>query len=855
MSEEGGRLLHLAEQDPQACIETCGELLAVPDAGGLHNHAHRALGIARRELGQMDEATRELELARDGFRADGDGIHEAETEISLSALVAMSGRLADAVAALDPLTKHESQSIQAHAMVQKASVIAHMGDLRGAIGLYDAAQPILEELGDFRWLAILHGTRGMVESFLSEFDAAEVDFEAATDLYLKLDQSAPQAEMAHNLGLVAVQRGDIARGLGLMLEAEGLLQTAGVPTEATSADRAYAYMLAGLPSEAFQVASRLARQLGAQGRELERAEALYLAARAALADGSPTTIEVADEAARVAAEQGRLTWELLASLVREEARLRGGLHVDPGELVDLANQLSGMGMPSAATRGLALAALSHLLDRDIEAAAKVLDNLPSGEEVRTELPSQLLVAVANAKVSMARDESAEAIAILEGAADQVDRHREMLSATEARAGVSRLADEIAVLGLEAMHGSSSSVVAWADRFRGASLRVAPVVMNPDTELALALSELRPIVRDLVAPAMAGEDTSELAAEARRLEDRIRDLAMARDGTESGAGPDDVDEALTKLGPPRLMYMYDVKGRTYAEVTGQDGTDRVYLGDSDRIRLLARHLLSALRSGFMRGRSRTAIGGMIDELAGLLLSPLVGAGAESVVVPPPDLLGIPWTAMAGAISPDVALNVAPSAGLWARAHAREQRRGTFGVVAGPRLAFAANEAEQVQQLYGDTSDVLTGEAATVGAVLEVMGRCDRLHAVAHTLLRDDNPMFSALELSDGFLNLYDLEGLQSVPDTVVLSACDSAQDNVVGGHEMYGLTSVLLSRGTRSVIATVAPLPDSAASVEAVVRIHTALKNGASAAAAVRDAQLGFSSGSVDPSVAFVAYGG
>jgi CHAT domain-containing protein len=161
---------------------------------------------------------------------------------------------------------------------------------------------------------------------------------------------------------------------------------------------------------------------------------------------------------------------------------------------------------------------------------------------------------------------------------------------------------------------------------------------------------------------------------------------------------------------------------------------------------------------------------------------------------------------------------------------------------------------VQRVYADASDLLTGDAATVGAVLETMGRCDRLHAVAHTMLRDDNPMFSALELADGLLNLYDLEGLDSVPDTVVLSACDSAHDNVVGGHEMFGLTSLLLSRGTRSVIATVAPIPDSAASVDAVVRIHRALNGGTSASTAVRDAQLGANGGEVDPSVAFVAYG-
>jgi CHAT domain-containing protein len=256
---------------------------------------------------------------------------------------------------------------------------------------------------------------------------------------------------------------------------------------------------------------------------------------------------------------------------------------------------------------------------------------------------------------------------------------------------------------------------------------------------------------------------------------------------------------------------------------------------------------------MQGRTSEVVHEMISELALTIIAPGVGAGADLVVVPPPELLGLPWTAMGRSVDPGLSVTVAPSAGMWARADGLARRQASLGVVAGPRLEFAASEAGRVAGLFDDEAEQLAGTAATVEAMLQTMGRCDRLHAVAHTLLRDDNPMFSSLELADGFLNLYDLEGLESVPDTVVLSACDSAHDNVVGGYEMYGLTSVLLSRGTRSVIATVAPIPDSAESVEAVVRIHTALKEGATAAAAVRDAQIGFDD-TVDPSVAFVAYG-
>lgn len=848
-------LVRLAEQDPQSCLRVCREILAEPRSDGLDAHAHRALGIAYRELGEIEDSIRELELARDLYRHSGEDIHEAETVISLAWSLAISGGLVDGVDLLDPLLNHADASIRAHAQVQKAGLIARTGDLRGAMSLYAEAQQVLDELKDMRWLAILHSTRGLVETYLTEFEAAEEDLGDARDIYDELGQRAAAAEMTHNLGFVAVQRGDIARGLSLMLEAESLLQGSGLPIEAIASDRAYAYMLAGLPAEAYREASRLARRLGAKGQELDRAEALYLAARASLANGDAgTAVDVADEAARLAAEQGRTRWELMASLVREEACLRGGFPGDPSELVALAGALANQGTPVGETQALALAALRHLEAGDADAAHAVLTSLPSSDGEETELSVQLLVAVARARVALAQGDRQAAATVLAKAADLVDAQRSMLSATEARAGVSQLADEIAVLGLEAMHEIEPSMMAWTERFRGASLRVAPVVMSPDTDLAETLAELRPIVRDLMAPGMASEDTADLATEARRLEKRVHDLAMAREGDPgSRTSSDSVEDVTAALGARHMLYIYDIGAQTYGEMIGPSGMERVELGEPERLRFLAGHLLSALRRGFMRGRSSSVVHEMIAELAGLLLAPLAGSGTEDVVVPPPDLLGLPWTAMAKAIDPDLRMSVSPSAGLWARADGRSARRGRFGVVAGPRLEYAPMEAERVGGVYAG-ADLLAGGDATVEAVLRTMARCDRLHAVAHTRLRDDNPMFSALELADGFLNLYDLEGLESVPDTVVLSACDSAHDNVVGGHEMYGLTSVLLSRGTRSVIATVAPLPDSAESVETAVRIHTALNEGASASAAVRDAQSGFAAGVVDPSVAFVAYG-
>ena len=859
MTEEGDRLILLAEQDPTACVVTCNEILSRPAPNGQLADAHRALGIALRSLGEIEDSIGQLQLARDAYLDNGDDAAAAEATISLAASVAMSGRLDDGIESLEPLLQDRSDAVRAHAQVQKAGLIARTGDLDGAMGLYELAEPVLKSSNDLRWLALLYSTRGLVLTYQSQFEDAERDLRLARDLFLELDRAAPAAEMVHNLGFVAVQKGDIARGLSIMLDAEEQWKRAGLPTEAIASDRSYAYMLAGLPGDAFQIALSTARRLGSQSHELERAEALYLAARAALASGdAESAVTVAEEASNLAANQDRETWRLMATVVLEEARFRAGMPGDPGELVALAAAFSAQENPSGEMHARALASLRFLDTGDLLAAEKSLVSINADESTSLDLPVRLFIAVARARLMLAKGDSEMATGVLERAADLVDRHRILLSATEARAGVSLLADEIAGLGREAIHEDGRSAIGWTERFRGASLRIAPVVMAGDSELAADLAELRGIVREMDDMTLAGEDTSELAAEAKRLERRIGDLSVAREQAAGTVAPvGGVEQLFDALGSRQMLYLYHVSDRTCGEVVGLNTVTQVDLGDSARLRYLAHHLLSGLRRDFMlRGRRpnhRSHVNEMVLELAKHLLAPLAGKGPDIVIAPPPDLVSLPWNAMAAAVDSDLSVVVAPSAGQWMRADGQARRSERVSVVTGPRLEYAVAEAARVAGLY-EAPEILDANGATVEAVIETMGHCDRLHAVAHTRLRDDNPMFSALELVDGYLNLYDLEGLESVPDTIVLSACDSAHDNVVGGNEMYGLTSLLLSRGARSIIATVAPIPDSPDSVEAVARIHESLSAGASAAAAVQAAQIGFDRVDVDPSLAFVAYG-
>ncbi len=107
--------------------------------------------------------------------------------------------------------------------------------------------------------------------------------------------------------------------------------------------------------------------------------------------------------------------------------------------------------------------------------------------------------------------------------------------------------------------------------------------------------------------------------------------------------------------------------------------------------------------------------------------------------------------------------------------------------------------------------------------------------AHGTFRSDNPLFSALHLADGPLTVHDLEHLEQAPDTVVLSACDSGLSAVRPGDELMGLAAAVFALGTRTLVASVVPVPD-AASHDLMVAFHDELLAGRPPAAALAAAQ-------------------
>jgi CHAT domain-containing protein len=157
-----------------------------------------------------------------------------------------------------------------------------------------------------------------------------------------------------------------------------------------------------------------------------------------------------------------------------------------------------------------------------------------------------------------------------------------------------------------------------------------------------------------------------------------------------------------------------------------------------------------------------------------------------------------------------------------------------LASGPNLEHAAPEVRLLAKLY-ERPNVLTGTKASADAVRKAMDGAGLVHIAAHGNFRADNPQFSAIELADGPLTVYDLERIRRAPRRIVLSACDSGLSAVHPGDELMGLVAAVFSLGTSTLIASVVPVADDVTKA-LMLELHRALRAGTSPSRALATAQ-------------------
>jgi tetratricopeptide (TPR) repeat protein len=846
--------------------------------GAVTGRARRSLAVALSDAGRQRDALAALDQAG----AELCGVELSELAVQRAVVLNRLGR-SDAVLAAVPAVLPELRAAGALAWAARGHnalglAAVDVGSFTAADAHFAEASALFDRIDQHADAAGNLHNRGWVASLLGDIPTALAFYESAEHRFaaLRLPLAGLQPDRVRlqlaaglssdALGLARQVAADLAERHADALHADALLLVG----EAALAD-AIAHGPGGGPGPAAGGAERAAEAVAAieQARQLLR-------------------------------RQGREGAEVLARALAVRARYVAG---ERGprlgrDAVAVAEVLAGQQRQVPAREALLIAGRLALERGDVAAAEAPLREAAAGRRGGT-APARARGWYAEALLRRASGNRRGAAAALLAGLRVLEAHRAGLGAIELRANLAGQAADLVRLGreLSVESGRPAQVLRWFEYGRAAALRLPPVKPPPDPKLAGALAELRLVAGQPDSPARRRRQADLLD----RLRRRTHRLVGPADPVTRLTPP--AADVIATLGDRALVSMCPVRGVLHAVVVAGGTVRLVELAPEDQVETEARFLLMRLRRALLPAQvsgagAGPALGGEqaapATALAGSGAVPTVGSGPdvaagaltaaavqaeaaqlaasaglhaagrlvddlllaplaplieqrELVLVPPPGLAGLPWSVLPTAAGRPITL--APSVAAWHAATLRPARPGPALLVAGPGLSCAEPEIRALAPHYPHAT-VLCGQSADATRTLAGLRGASVAHLAAHGTVHPDNPLFSSLRLADGPLLAYDLERLDPPPDAVVLSACDSAATGA-RGEELLGLALVLLHVGARTVVGTLAPVPDTAA-LAVTARLHQHIRAGlpvpSALAAAAADAV-----GSGDPLAAAVAH--
>ncbi|WP_122819138.1 CHAT domain-containing protein [Nocardioides pantholopis] len=676
-----------------------------------------------------------------------------------------------------------------------------------------------------------HLNRGGVHLQRGEVDAAEADFAAALAPLAAAGEPLEAAMAEHNLGYCLLMRGDLLGALRRMDAARTVLAPLSPVSEATcDQDRAEVLLPAGQLVEGRNALAAAARAYGLARLRRRQAEA-ELALAQNLLTSDPVAAEVAAKAAgRRFRASGVHAWAVRADGLALEAAMEQG-RAGPRVLESagaVAQELRGLGLRWPSLKIVLHTARAELLQGRTAGARARLATVRTGSG--TPLEVRLLDREVRAELAAAQGRRADALRHLRAGLADLHAWQSSFGSLDLQTGVAGQGVRLGVRGLALAveSGRPAVLLEWSERARMLASRVQPVRAPEDEALSADLSELR---------RLAGEEGSRDPAREAELRRRVRERAWQHHGSGEVSDPVTLAALRSALDPQTALVAYVVTAeRLTALVVTDAGTTWADLGTRPELDELVGGLLPDLDVAAvdlpepMSGAVRGALTARLDRLAGLLVTPVLEAVGERRVVLTPSgvLAGVPWPLLPGYVGRPV--TVAQSATSWLARRTTPLRTATAGLVAGPRVARAEDEVFAAAAGW-DGARVLVGAAATAAAVSELAEQVDVLHVAAHGRHSAENPMFSGLTLADGPWFGYDIDRLRSVPDVVLLSACEVGRSNVRWGEELIGMAGAWLHAGSRCVIASAAAISDRAA-YDVLVAVHRQLAAGVDPAAAL-----------------------
>lgn len=865
-TELGPAQLALAEVQhrPRRAITQARQLLAdtpVDLYGDDHSTAERAIGLACLELNDMPRAVHHLRRAVRVAQRHGSATVAGLARMSLAYVLANVGRngtaLREATLALSTLQGPDA----GRARMQRGVVLHFTGRFQEAVRDYGAAIDIAQTEGDLLLEARARNNRGLLRAYVGAADSGDLERAAAIFRQLGLELAAVDAHW--NSGIASAQRGDVGRALQVFAEVELEFQRLRVPRPGLMLDRVDLLLSVPLVEEARAVAAAAVQELSRRRMTSDLAEALLAQARAALLAGDlDVATTTAEQSKALFRGQRRRPWLALAWHVQLRADFSRGTR-SPAMLRTMIRQaklLEDIGWRTPALTGRIEAAKVAI---DLGRSAQACTLLTTASRARRHglAGHRAQGWYATAVLHRLRGNDRRAAVALRRGLAILDEYRASLGAVELRAQSGAHGQALAREGLDIAltSGRPGDVLTWAESWRASALRMTPVVPPRDARMVNALAELRTVSGALETAMLEDQPVSVLRREQTRIEEQVRDLARQVAGERGVEPPPTVGQLLATLDGGALVELVAHGGRLLAVVVAGSRATLHELGALDDVLTpftLHRFALRRLISQGDSDSARAALAYAREEIDRRLLQPLRNrlGTRPLVIVPTAAMHAMPWSSLPTCAGR--AVTVAPSAAVWLRAAQRSRPDGTTVLVAGPRLPAAVDEVIALASAMPGAV-VLTGPRATAAAVTAAIDGARMAHIAAHGVFRADNALLSTIALADGPLTAYEVERLRKAPDCVVLSACDAGLSAVHPGDELMGFSAILLGAGTRTLIASVLPVP-AEQTTTLMIELHRQLHAGRGPAEALSAAQLSFGAtgDAVDhaTAAAFVCFG-
>ncbi|RLD82079.1 MAG: hypothetical protein DRJ15_02655 [Bacteroidetes bacterium] len=160
-----------------------------------------------------------------------------------------------------------------------------------------------------------------------------------------------------------------------------------------------------------------------------------------------------------------------------------------------------------------------------------------------------------------------------------------------------------------------------------------------------------------------------------------------------------------------------------------------------------------------------------------------------------------------------------------------------------LRFISTEINNISEILD--CDLYEGYAATEKEFREQASNYDILHLAMHTLINDENPLYSqlvftlnndTLENNDGLLNAYEIFNMQLPARMAVLSACNTGYGKLQKGEGIMSMARGFIFAGVQSIIMTLWAVEDQSGSV-LMSKFYQNLVEGMEIDEALREAKL------------------